>query len=104
MLNIDELKIGKHNRIYGDGYRIVYFYKDGSYSIGEFCKTIEGFMIGFADSNPIIDDDIPIFVSNEDLLYRCLQYDNSAVSASIYKTDGTLICEVLSDINSKKTI
>lgn len=101
MLNIDELRVGKDNNVYDEGYRIVYFYENGSYSIGEFCRTIEGFMIGFTESNPIIDDDIPLFISNEDLLNRCLQYDKRAIGASIYKTDGTLICKIDNKQNKK---
>lgn len=100
MLNLEELKFNKNHQVYEDGYRIVYFYENGNYSIGEFCKTIEGFMIGFAESNPIIDkEDIPKFISNQDLLCRCLKYDNKAVSAAIYKTNGTLI----EKIEAKKT-
>ena len=92
VVNKEELKIGRNNQTYDDGYRIVYFYEDGSYHIGEFCKTIEGFMIGFAENNPIIDnDDIPKFISNNDLLNRCSNYDANATSIAIYKTDGTLI-------------
>lgn len=49
-------------------------------------------MIGFAENNPILDeDDIPRFVSNKDLLNRCLKYDNNAISIAIYKTNGDLI-------------
>ena len=92
LLDRQKLKIGRNNQIYEDGYRIVYFYEDGSYHIGEFCKTIEGFMIGFAENNPILDeDDIQKFVSNMDLLNRCLKYDTNATSIAIYKIDGTLI-------------
>lgn len=95
MLNLEELKFNKNNQAYEDGYRIVYFYENDNFSIGEFCKTIEGFMIGFAESNPIIDEeDIPKFISNEDLLNRCLKYDKKAISAAIYKTDGTLIDKI----------
>ena len=53
---------------YDYGYRIVYFYID-RYYIGEYCKSIEGFMIGFGDSDPIMEEnDISKFVSNDDLL------------------------------------
>lgn len=101
MLNLEELKLGRNNNIFEDGYRIVYFYENGNYSIGEFCKTIEGFMIGFAESNPILDeDDIPKFISTKDLLNRCLKYDKEAVSVAIYKIDGVLIDKI--DIEVKK--
>ena len=37
----------------------MYFYDDNNYEIGEYCKTIEGFMTGFKESDPIIcEDDI----------------------------------------------
>jgi len=103
MLNLEELKFDKNNKVYQDGYRIVYFYENGNCSIGEFCKTIEGFMIGFAESNPIIEEtDIPKFISTKDLLSRSLNYDKRAVSAAIYKTDGTLIDKI--DNEYKKRI
>lgn len=87
----EELKTNKPGVEYPDGYRIVYFYDD-HYSIGEYCKTIEGFMIGHAECDPIIDEsDIPEFVSNDDLLNRCLQNLPDVLSAAIYKTDGTCI-------------
>ncbi len=60
---------------YDEGYRIVYFEKDNKYSIGAYCKTIEGFMIGFAECDPIVDeDDIPPFISLDNILERCLNY------------------------------
>lgn len=101
MINVDKLKLGKNNKIFEDGYRIVYFYDSGNYSVGEFCKTIEGFMIGFAENNPIFDeDDVPPFISTADLLSRCLEYDKKAVSAAIYKTDGSLIDKI--DVGIKR--
>lgn len=76
---------------YEDGYRLVYFNED-SYTIGAYCKTIEGFMIGLADCDPIIDEsDIPPFISNDDLLNRCLGLLPSATSVAIYSTNGTCI-------------
>ncbi len=77
---------------YDEGYRIVYFEKDDKYSLGAYCKTIEGFMIGFADCNPIIDeDDIPSFTSVDDILNRSLNLYDDVIRVSIYKTDGTLV-------------
>ena len=102
MLNLEELKFDKNNEVYEEGYRIVYFYENGICSIGEFCKTIEGFMIGFSDSNPIIDEeDVPKFISTKDLLSRSLNYDKEAISAAIYKTDGTLIDKVNSEAKKR---
>ena len=92
MINKEELKYNKKNEEYESGYRIVYFYPDGKYSIGEYSKTIEGFMIGFSLCDPILsDDDIPSFISNEDLLYRCLESVKNASSCAIFNIDGTLI-------------
>ena len=103
MFNLEKLKFDKNNDAYEDGYRIVYFYENGNCSIGEFCKTIEGFMIGFAENNPILDEkDVPIFISTKDLLSRSLNYDKKAVSVAIYKTDGTLIDKI--DKETKKKI
>ena len=49
-------------------------------------------MIGFADCNPIIDeDDIPSFTSVDDILNRSLNLYDDVIRVSIYKTDGTLI-------------
>ena len=94
MINIDDLKYKDSPEELEEGYRIVLFFKDGRYSVQEYCKTIEGFMIGFADCDPIIDeDDIPEFISNEDLLSRYLTIKD-VVASAIYKTDGTLIARL----------
>ena len=77
---------------YDEGYRIVYFEKDNKYSPGAYCKTIEGFMLGFADCNLIIDeDDIPSFISVDDILNRSLNLYDDVIRVSIYKTDGLLV-------------
>lgn len=88
----EELQYNRHGDNYNDGYRIVYFYDDDNYEIGEFCKTVEGFMMGFADCDPIMDnDDIPDFISIEDLLNRYLNRLNDVSAVAIYKTDGTCL-------------
>ena len=77
---------------YDEGYRIVYFEKDNKYSLGAYCKIIEGFMLGFADCAPIIDeDDIPFFISVDDILNRSLNLYDDVIRVSIYKTDGSLV-------------
>lgn len=77
---------------YDEGYRIVYFEKDNKYSLGTCWKTIEGFMIDFADCDPIIDeDDIPSFTSVDDILNRSLNLYDDVIWVSIYKTDGMLV-------------
>ncbi|MBE6153649.1 MAG: hypothetical protein E7166_05445 [Firmicutes bacterium] len=91
VIDVKELQHNNFGKNYENGYRIVYFYND-KYSIGEYCKTIEGFMIGFAECSPIIDvDDIPEFISIDDMLGRCLNDVESAIAVAIYKTDGTCI-------------
>ena len=70
---LEELRKNSPNEEYKDGYRAVYFY-DNHYSIGTYCKTIEGFMIGFAECEPIMfDDEIPvnIFAIHGALIYNC---------------------------------
>lgn len=42
---------------YQDGYRIVYFYPDDTYKVGEYCNSVKGFMIGFVEYDSIIDND-----------------------------------------------
>lgn len=75
-----------------DGYRLVYFYPNSEYSVGEFCKSIEGFMFEFCDMYPIDDEsDIPEFVSIEDILDRSLDMWPNIESVAIYKTDGTCV-------------
>lgn len=49
-------------------------------------------MIGFADCDPIIDeDDIPSFISVDDILNRSLKLYDDVIRVSIYKTDGSLV-------------
>ena len=86
-----ELKEKKSGKNYEEGYRIVYFYND-KYSIGEYCKTIEGFMVGFAETNPIFeDDDIPKFISIDDLLNRYLNDLKEITSVALYNVNGEYI-------------
>lgn len=88
---MEELQYNKNGKKYENGYRIVYFYND-HYFIGEFCKTIEGFIIGFTKCNPIIDEsDIPPFVSIDDSLNRYLNEVKDASAIAIYKTNGTCV-------------
>ena len=90
-LSIEELQKSPDGSVYETGYRIVYIY-DNYYCVGEYCKTIEGFMIGFTESNPIIDDDdIPKFISIDDLLNRYLDEMCDIVGVSLYQTDGICI-------------
>ena len=97
-MNISKEELRKFENNYdwyqkaGEGYRIVYFYEDGHYYVGAYSKTIEGFMITFASTDPIEDEsDIPEFISNEDLLDRYLSDLPSITAVAIYNTDGTCI-------------
>ncbi len=88
----EKLTDAGNGKKYSEGYRIVYFENNNKYSIGAYCKTIEGFMIGFAECDPIIDeDDIPPFISTDDILERCLNLYNDITGVAIYKTDGICI-------------
>ena len=100
-VNLKDLKKNNSGADYENGYRIVYFY-DNNYKIGEYCKSIEGFMIGFAECDPIIDnDDIPKFVSTTDLLNRYLKEMNDVVSVAIYSIDGKCIDKITRELNKR---
>ena len=71
-------------------YRIVKFYKD-HYEIGASANEIENFMYMFCDNPIMVYDDIPEFISNDDILSRILKESPSIVAVAIYKTDGTCI-------------
>ena len=103
---IDDLKyksnFGDKWGQYWDGYRIVYFYPDNTYEVGIFSGSIEGFMMDFAEVEPIWDEsNIPNFVSIDDLLNRYL-LDFADVSAvAIYKkTIHRNLWSVYSFVNS----
>ncbi len=98
---LEKLKYNSSNEEYSDGYRLVYFYSD-HYSIGEYCKTIEGFMLGFSDCYPIMyDSDAPEFISTNDILNRCIKENDKLTKVAIYNTDGKVIDEMIS-FNNKK--
>lgn len=95
-VSIDDLKFKSEFGIncgkYQDGYRIVCFYPDNTYSVGTFSGSIEGFMMDFVDVELVEDeDDIPEFISVEDLLNRYLNEASGITAVAIYKTDGTCI-------------
>lgn len=104
---VNELRTFKQSKDWynehGDGYRIVYFYPNGTYYIGAISKAIEGFMINFCDEYPIMDEeDIPKFKSNDDLLDRYLQSLKDTSSVAIYKTDGTCVAKKDREIKKQK--
>ncbi len=95
-VNVEDLKYKSEYDInqgkYQNGYRIVLFDENGNYYIDAYSGTIEGFMIGFAENDPIIDeDDIPKFISIDDLLERYLNDLPNITAVALYKTDGTCI-------------
>lgn len=97
----EELIYDYGNIYYENGYRVIYYYDD-YYSIGSYCKTLEGFMIEFVEHEPIIDDsDIPDFISVDDLLDRYLKDIPDIIAVAIYKVDGT--CVARKDRNNIKT-
>ena len=74
------------------GYRIVYFYPDNSYYIDSWSENVEGFMFHFCDSYPVWDeDDIPKFISVDDLLNRYLNDIPEISAVALYKVDGTCV-------------
>ena len=77
-----------------DGYRLVYYYKDGSYKIGDYSPSLELYMEDFAPYEPIDElCEIPEFVSVDDLLERYLKAYNFMDGIALYKVDGTLLGE-----------
>ncbi len=88
---------------YGEGYRIVYFYDDGSYYVGGFARDIDGFMFDFCESYPIDDEsDIPEFISVDDLLGRYLNSLKDISAAALYKTDGTCVMKKTREVNKSQ--
>ena len=102
-VNLKDLKKNNFGTDYENGYRIVYFY-DNNYKVGEYCKSIEGFMIGFAECDPIIDDnDIPKFISTTDLLERYLKEMNDVISVAIYNINGECIDKITREAKKDNT-
>ena len=91
-VDVKKIQYSEQEIAYENGHRIVYFYDDNNYEFGAYCKTIEGFMIGFAECHPILDeDDIPKFVSIDDILERSLNLYKDINGVAIYNIDGTCI-------------
>ena len=100
----EELIYDYNYKLADNGYRIVYFDSENNYHIGLYSSTLEGFMINFAYNEPIIDnDDVPSFVSIDDLLNRFLMSDKSANKVAIYDvSDGTCIASKKRNISRSK--
>ena len=95
-ISVNDLKykseFGINSGKYQEGYRIVYFYPDGTYKVGLFSGTIEDFMMNFTEIEPI-EDNIPPFTSVNDILDRFLNRLDNISAVAIYKTDGTCIAQ-----------
>lgn len=103
-VSLKKLKQNASGIDYENGYRIIYFYDD-NYDVGEYCKTIEGFMIGFVECNPIIDeDDIPKFISTSDLLNRYLKEIKNVDAVAIYDVNGICIDKIYNETKNKKIV
>mgnify|MGYP005761325899 FL=1 len=97
--NVNDSTVYKEELIYDyntviakEGYRIVYFYPDGTYYIGTYAKNIEDFMIEFCDYYPIMDDsDVPEFISVDDLLNKYLDKLSDISGVALYKIDGVCL-------------
>lgn len=73
------------------GYRVVHFYRGNNYVVGTYSKTIEGFMVDFVEYEPYDEEDIPEFISMEDLLNRYLLQDKDAVVVALYRVNGECV-------------
>lgn len=90
MVNTDDLK-KCGNSIYDTGYRVVYFYSD-TYRVGSWVSDIKNFMYDFVKVAPIeSDDDVPEFISIDDILNRWIREDDKLISVAIYQVNGELI-------------
>lgn len=91
---LKDLRYNKSGEKYNNGFRIVYLYDNNKYKVGEYCETIEGFMTGFAEVNPIISQsEIPKFVSIDDLLDRYLNDMSNINAVAIYDIVGKCIAK-----------
>lgn len=87
-----ELMYGTYEKKADQGYRIVYFYPDGEYSLDAYAPKLEYFMSEFTEYDPEKDDlIIPKFKSVDDLLNRLIDSTDEFSSVGIYNVDGTLI-------------
>lgn len=74
--------------------------KEKNYGKRIYSKTIEGFMLGLSDRDPMIDElDIPKFISVDGLLKKSLEgLPANIVGVMLYKTDGTFVAQKKSKI------
>ena len=85
-----------------EGYKVIYYYSENEYSVGSFCKTIEGLMMDFVTIDPIeSEDDIPKFISIDDLLERELNLIDGVIGVALYKTNGECISSLFKKEKSK---
>lgn len=90
----EELIYDYNTIVVDEGYRLVYFYPDGTYQIGTYAQKIEDFMFDFCEFYPVMDEeDIPEFKSIDDILQRCLINLKDINEVAIYDVYGDLIAK-----------
>lgn len=95
-MNVEDLKRCGKNK-YDTGYRVVYFYEE-KYQIGSWVSDIKNFMYDFVEVEPIEDDeDIPKFISIDDILDRWIKRDEKLIKVAIYSVEGKLIQEKINN-------
>lgn len=95
-MNINDLKKCGES-IYNVEYRVVFFYED-KYQVGSWVSDIENFMYDFVEVAPLeSDEDIPKFISIDDILDRWLKRDKKLIKVAIYSIEGELIKEKINN-------
>ncbi len=93
-MNVDKKDLILYNSYGGardNGYRVVYFYKD-YYKVGAYASEIENFMYDFVEDSPIEDtNDVPKFISVDDILERKLNTLPDIFGVAIYNINGDLV-------------
>ncbi len=90
------MKIFKNNPSIDDlncesGFTLVYFYEE-YIIIGEHASNFENFMYSFCESYPV-NDNVPDFVSLDDILNRAFLIHNDCKKIAIYDSNARVICE-----------
>ncbi len=89
---VEELIYDYGEVFHEDGYRIVYINND-DYVIGSYCKEIKDYMIDFVEFEPYDEEDVPHFISVDDLLNRYLDLYKKYDCIALYKVDGICIAK-----------
>lgn len=76
-------------RILGSGYRIVFYFDDGTYKIGPYAKRVEDFMIGFYEKDEINKNmNLENFITIDELLETYLENFPAVEAVELYSTEG----------------